>query len=146
MEQLTDHQKDILDFIRRAITEGLSAPSYREIQKHFGYKAVGTVQDHVRALIRKGYLEKSSKNRKARALTPKGFKPLNLASIYTKVLGTADVLSRYVNIPVNPIPLCQLLRAHPFEHAGSLDSFCNCPDEQRRQHDKPERASINPER
>jgi repressor LexA len=61
-----------LEFIEWYYAENGFPPSYREIQRHFGYKAVGTVQDHVRALIQKGVLEKpSSKNsKKARALIP----------------------------------------------------------------------------
>ena len=52
-------------------------PSYREIQTHFAYKAVGTVQDHVRALIEKGVLEKNKnpqEKRRARGLLPKGLR------------------------------------------------------------------------
>lgn len=67
---LTPPQRDILAFIRERCESG-QAPSYREIQAQFGYKAVGTVQDHVKALIRKGLLEKpSSEGRRARSLVP----------------------------------------------------------------------------
>jgi repressor LexA len=72
---LTLSQAQILRFIKERVeTEGIS-PSYREIQVHFGYKAVGTVQDHVKALIKKGVLEKSTlgkKRRRARGLMPAG--------------------------------------------------------------------------
>lgn len=74
--QLTESQSAVLQFIKDFVrTQGM-APSYREIQSHFGYKAVGTVQDHVRALVEKGYLEKPVKKkqkRPARGLLPKGF-------------------------------------------------------------------------
>jgi repressor LexA len=72
---LTPPQAQILHFIKERVeAEGIS-PSYREIQNHFGYKAVGTVQDHVKALIKKGMLEKSplgKQKRRARGLMPAG--------------------------------------------------------------------------
>ncbi len=73
--QLTESQKVVFDFIKSFIRSRSVPPSYREIQSHCGYKAVGTVQDHVRALIEKGYLEKAElqgQGRAARALIPKG--------------------------------------------------------------------------
>ena len=70
MPTLTPPQREILAFIEERCEQG-QAPSYREIQAHFGYKAVGTVQDHVKALIRKGLLEKpSGEGRRARSLVP----------------------------------------------------------------------------
>lgn len=74
-QQLTESQSSVLEFIKSFIRSQGLAPSYREIQSHFGYKAVGTVQDHLRALIEKGYLEKSelnTKKRAARGLMPRG--------------------------------------------------------------------------
>lgn len=56
LSSLTAKQAEILRLIEEEIAESGRPPSYREIAKHFGYDAVGTVQDHVRALIRKGYL------------------------------------------------------------------------------------------
>jgi repressor LexA len=57
--KLAPKQAKILDFIRDEIAQSGRAPTYRDIAKHFGYDAVGTVQDHIRALIRKGFLEKA---------------------------------------------------------------------------------------
>jgi len=72
--ELTSVQQALLEFIQTYWGLNGFAPSYREIQKHFGYKAVGTVQDHVQALIQKGALQKSygSQSKKARALLPRG--------------------------------------------------------------------------
>ena len=74
---LTQNQAHLLEFIKTYSQENGFPPSYREIQRHFGYKAVGTVQDHVRALIQKGALQKSygQNSKKARALIPSGPKP-----------------------------------------------------------------------
>jgi repressor LexA len=54
---LTERQKAILDFIEEYVKENAFPPSVREIGKHFKiYPA--TVQDHISALERKGYLQK----------------------------------------------------------------------------------------
>ena len=54
---LTEKQQAILDFINDYVKENGFPPSVREIGRHFGvYPA--TVQDHITALERKGYLQK----------------------------------------------------------------------------------------
>ena len=63
---LTEKQKAILDFINTYVEEHQFPPSVREIGKRFGiYPA--TVQDHISALERKGYLQK--KRFQSRALS-----------------------------------------------------------------------------
>jgi repressor LexA len=54
---LTEKQQAILNFINHYIEEHQYPPSVREIGKHFGiYPA--TVQDHISAIERKGFLQK----------------------------------------------------------------------------------------
>src|SRR6266705_105911 len=54
---LTEKQQAILDFINEYVEDNGFPPSVREIGSHFGiYPA--TVQDHISALERKGYLQK----------------------------------------------------------------------------------------
>jgi repressor LexA len=54
---LTERQRAILDFINEYVNENGFPPSVREIGRQFGiYPA--TVQDHIQALERKGYLQK----------------------------------------------------------------------------------------
>lgn len=54
---LTERQQAILDFINEYVQKNGFPPSVREIGSHFGvYPA--TVQDHISALQRKGYLQK----------------------------------------------------------------------------------------
>jgi len=55
---LTERQQQILDFIRdRQETTGCT-PSTREIQEHFRFSSQNAVMDHLRALERKGALER----------------------------------------------------------------------------------------
>src|SRR6478735_7600179 len=54
---LTERQQAILDFINEYVNDNGFPPSVREIGRKFGiYPA--TVQDHISALERKGYLQK----------------------------------------------------------------------------------------
>jgi repressor LexA len=56
--QLSPKQAEVLALIEGEITRHGRPPTYRDIAKHCGYEAVGTVQDLIRALIKKGFLHK----------------------------------------------------------------------------------------
>jgi repressor LexA len=53
---LTDKQRDILKFIYEEIRSRQLAPTIREIGEKFGFSSTGTVRDHLRALVNKGYI------------------------------------------------------------------------------------------
>jgi len=55
---LTPKQGEVLAYIESEISRHGRPPTYRDIARELGCDAVGTVQDHVRALIRKGFLHK----------------------------------------------------------------------------------------
>ena len=57
MDELTKKQKKILRFIEKFSTENIYPPTFKEIADKFNI-TIGTVQDHISALSRKGYLEK----------------------------------------------------------------------------------------
>jgi len=58
MTELSQRQGDVLDYIAETIeTRGLP-PSYREIGDALGISSTNGVSDHVKALIKKGYLKK----------------------------------------------------------------------------------------
>jgi repressor LexA len=66
---LTEKQQAILDFIHAYLDEHNYPPSLREIGKRFGiYPA--TVQDHISALERKGFLQKQRFQSRALSVTP----------------------------------------------------------------------------
>ena len=67
---LTDRQRDILEFISQSIRERGYPPTLREIGVHFGIRSTNGVNDHLRALEKKGYLERE--DLKSRALRPMG--------------------------------------------------------------------------
>lgn len=57
--ELSPRQRDVLDFIRSALMQRGYPPTYREIGDALGISSTNGVADHVKALVRKGYLEKS---------------------------------------------------------------------------------------
>ena len=66
MQGLTKRQEQTLDFIRRSIKERGYPPTLREIGEHMGIRSTNGVNDHLRALERKGYLRRE--DMKSRAL------------------------------------------------------------------------------
>ena len=66
MQGLTKRQEETLDFIRISIRERGYPPTLREIGVHMGIRSTNGVNDHLRALERKGYL--SREDMKSRAL------------------------------------------------------------------------------
>ena len=69
MDKLTPTQLKALTYIRSAMESAGSAPTLREICQFMGYSAVGSAQDLISALRRKGFLEEPSKQA-ARAIIP----------------------------------------------------------------------------
>ena len=66
MQGLTKRQSQTLDFIRSSIDERGYPPTLREIGEHMGIRSTNGVNDHLRALERKGYLRRE--DMKSRAL------------------------------------------------------------------------------
>ncbi len=69
----TPPQRRVLDLLLKREVEGGPYPTYREIAADLGWRAPGTVRDHVRALVRKGFLSRSRLSRGLR-LTEAGRK------------------------------------------------------------------------
>ncbi len=66
MQGLTKRQLQTLDFIRHSIEARGYPPTLREIGEHMGIRSTNGVNDHLRALERKGYLRRE--DMKSRAL------------------------------------------------------------------------------
>jgi len=65
---ITRRQQQVLDFINRCIAERGYPPTMREIGNHMGIRSTNGVNDHLKALERKGYLVRD--DMKSRALRP----------------------------------------------------------------------------
>jgi repressor LexA len=67
---LTDRQRQVLDYITASITERGYPPTLREIGEKLGIRSTNGVNDHLKALEKKGYLARE--DLKSRALRPIG--------------------------------------------------------------------------
>src|SRR3954465_11463670 len=89
-EALTQRQREILDFISASIVERGYPPTLREIGEHFGIRSTNGVNDHLKALEKKGHLRREDlKSRAMRPILPDGsgeVVPLRRAA-----MGTGDV-------------------------------------------------------
>jgi repressor LexA len=68
VQELTSRQQQILDFITKRIQEQGYPPTIREIGEEMGIRSTNGVNDHLKALERKGYLLREGL--KSRALRP----------------------------------------------------------------------------
>src|SRR3954469_3292267 len=73
MQGLTDRQQQVLHYIRQSIHDRGYPPTLREIGAHMGIRSTNGVNDHLRALERKGYLTRE--DMKSRALRPRDLEP-----------------------------------------------------------------------
>ncbi len=70
-EPLTDRQRAVLEYISDSIERRGYPPTLREIGEHMGIRSTNGVNDHLKALEKKGYLEREDlKSRALRPITP----------------------------------------------------------------------------
>jgi repressor LexA len=65
---LTSRQREILDYISSSIDDRGFPPTLREIGQHFGIRSTNGVNDHLKALEKKGFLSRDTL--KSRAMRP----------------------------------------------------------------------------
>ncbi len=68
MRELTDRQRALLEFIERHVQEHGYPPSIREMADHMGIRSTNGVNDHLKALERKGLIARDA-GPKSRAIT-----------------------------------------------------------------------------
>lgn len=72
-DALTQRQRDILEFISASIAERGFPPTLREIGEHFHIRSTNGVNDHLKALEKKGHLRREDlKSRAMRPVLPEG--------------------------------------------------------------------------
>lgn len=92
MQGLTERQRQILEFITRRINEQGYPPTIREIGEQMGIKSTNGVNDHLKALERKGFLKREVL--KSRALRPVGSSPAEeVANVIPAVVPNGDIIS-----------------------------------------------------
>ena len=115
MDKLTPTQNKALDYIRTSIERTGIAPSLREICSFMGYKAIGSAQDLVSALRRKGFLEENDRQT-ARTFIPTTFARRSSARAVTPDAGDPNT---YVIPCLGTVPAGNPVEAVE-EHIGTL--------------------------
>src|SRR5215472_11285564 len=101
MQGLTQRQQMVLDFIRQSITDRGYPPTLREIGARMGIRSTNGVNDHLRALERKGYLTRE--DMKSPALRPVAPSASSMEGILSETNGSgghhADSSASFVRAP-----------------------------------------------
>jgi repressor LexA len=87
MNELTDRQKEVLDYIETFIRENPYPPTIREIAAHFGMSAKGAY-DHMKALERKGRIRTGGGRSRKIEIIGKSIKAGRSPTIEVPVLGS----------------------------------------------------------
>jgi repressor LexA len=88
-EALTQRQREILEFISASIVERGFPPTLREIGEHFNIRSTNGVNDHLKALEKKGHLRREDlKSRAMRPVMPDGGE---IIPMRRSAMGTGDV-------------------------------------------------------
>jgi repressor LexA len=122
-DELTDRQKEILAFINQSIGERGYPPTLREIGRQFSIKSTNGVNDHLRALEKKGYLQRE--DMKSRALRPVNARGQMTQQTSLPLPSPADVDSQMVDIPIlGKVAAGQpLLAVRNYEDSVKVDRF-----------------------
>jgi repressor LexA len=103
-DALTQRQRDILDFISASIAERGFPPTLREIGEHFSIRSTNGVNDHLKALEKKGHLRREDlKSRAMRPVLPDGsgeVVPLRRSPMGTGVMEVVPVTDDMAEIPI----------------------------------------------
>lgn len=103
-DQLTQRQREILDFISASILERGFPPTLREIGEHFSIRSTNGVNDHLKALEKKGHLRREDlKSRAMRPVLPDGngeLVPLRRPPLSTGQIQAVDLSDEMAEIPI----------------------------------------------
>lgn len=72
-QPLTSKQKQVLKYIFQCIKSNQLPPTIREIAQQFGFSSTGTVRDHLKALVNKGYIKIAENKSRAIELVREAF-------------------------------------------------------------------------
>lgn len=94
MQGLTKRQSQTLEFIRHSIEERGYPPTLREIGEYMGIRSTNGVNDHLRALERKGYLRREDMKSRALKLVEDTSSPPSRPEANDDELCSVQVLGR----------------------------------------------------
>jgi repressor LexA len=118
LEELTDRQRDILRFITRATEERGFPPTIREIGEEMGIASTNGVNDHLKALERKGFLQRTEQT--SRSLVPTKRARLALGVGRAPVAGGSTLTITVLGKVAAGAPILAVEQA---EDSVTIDSF-----------------------
>ncbi|MEI7972887.1 MAG: transcriptional repressor LexA [Bdellovibrio sp.] len=118
-QPLTEKEKQVLEFVEKYILlEGL-CPTYREIKDHFRFASFNSVQNYLRQLQAKGYVE----------LTPHARRALQIKSSSQSQVLELKRLRQENTAPPSRVPLLGKVAAGLPLEAYTNDEFVEAPPE-----------------
>ncbi|MFA6378540.1 MAG: transcriptional repressor LexA [Candidatus Omnitrophota bacterium] len=93
VKNLTEKQKNVLQFIFNKIKNEHMPPTIREIAEEFGFSSTGTVRDYLKALVDKGYIKVSEGKARAIELVKEAFRipVLGAVAAGSPILAVEDI-------------------------------------------------------
>ena len=88
MDNLTQRQQQVLDFISRCIDTHGAPPTLREISAHIGTRGTVTALHHIEAIEKKGYLRRREGSARGIVLTGKAAR--SEAPVFLPIVGTVS--------------------------------------------------------
>jgi len=120
---LTEKEKSVLSYIEdRQAEQGIS-PSYQEIKDHFGFASFNSVQNYLKQLTNKGYIEIPANQKRAiTILHSSGSVQNHVHQIKSEVTKQSSTVEEVLNLPL----LGKVAAGRPLE-SYSHDEFVDVP-------------------
>ena len=100
LNTLTVRQKEVLQYIYESIKSKNLPPTIREIAQNFSFSSTGTVRDHLKALVNKGFIKISAQKSRAIELIRETLFSIPILGKVQAGLGTLAVeeIEGYLNL------------------------------------------------
>jgi len=129
MRPLTDKQARILEFIRRQITRQGRPPTLREIAAKFRFASIYAAHCHLEALVKKGYIERSSCSSRGIRLSAAMLEHSGIPVVGRVAAGTPILAEQNIEGHISPQTLCPddgscfylRVQGHSMKEDGILD-------------------------
>lgn len=100
MDDLTETQAAVLDYIRQSIAEQRRPPTMHEIARHMGCRSDNSAYQYLKALQRKGMLQLDGSSRGITLLVPQGLPLVGRVAAGSPILAVQNI-EEHVDIHAN---------------------------------------------